>query len=104
MGKLILCRGKRTERPYVLQGTGYRIYSIEELCHYIYNNIYSIDETLFTDSLIDWIGTELCLPERAEKGVSLRQGVQTIRPCWQWSYATLTIIRNRKLEASVSCR
>jgi tetratricopeptide (TPR) repeat protein len=74
MGKLILCRGKRTERPYVLQGTGYRIYSIEELCHYIYNNIYSIDETLFTDSLIDWIGTELCLPERAEKlEISLRQ-------------------------------
>lgn len=67
MGKLILCSGKRTERPYVLPASDYRIYSIEELCYYIYNNIYSIDESLFTDSLIDWIGTELCLTDRAEK-------------------------------------
>lgn len=75
MGKLILCSGKRTDRPYVLPATGRRIYSIEELCYYIYNNIYSIDETLFSDSLVDWIGTELCLISRAEKlDVSLRQG------------------------------
>lgn len=75
MGKLILCSGKRTDRPYVLPTTGHRIYSIEELCYYIYNNIYSIDETLFTDSLVDWIGTELGLASRAEKlDLSLRQG------------------------------
>ena len=75
MGKLILCSGKRTDRPYVLPATGHRIYSIEELCYYIYNNIYSIDETLFCDSLVDWIGTELCLISRAEKlNMSLRQG------------------------------
>jgi hypothetical protein len=75
MGKLILCSGKRTNRPYVLPGTGYRIYSIEELCYYIYNNIYAIDETLFSDSLIDWIGTELCLSSRAEKlELTLKQG------------------------------
>lgn len=75
MGKLILCSGKRTDRPYVMPATGERIYSIEELCYYIYNNIYSIDETLFTDSLVDWIGTELCLLSRAEKlEMSLKQG------------------------------
>lgn len=75
MGKLILCSGKRTDRPYVLPAAGHRIYSIEELCYYIYNNIYSIDETLFTDSLVDWIRTELCLISRAEKlEMSLKQG------------------------------
>jgi tetratricopeptide (TPR) repeat protein len=75
MGRLILCSGKRTDRPYVIPATGYRIYSIEELCYYIFNNIYSIDETLFTDSLVDWIGTELCLITRAEKlEMSLKQG------------------------------
>lgn len=67
MGKLILCSGKRTDRPYVMTATGHRVYSIEELCYYIYNNIYFIDESLFSDSLIDWIRTELGLPERAEK-------------------------------------
>lgn len=67
MGKLILCSGKRTDRPYVMPATGHRVYSIEELCYYIYNNIYFIDESLFSDSLIDWIRTELGLFERAEK-------------------------------------
>ncbi len=73
MGKLILCRGRLTDRPYVLPITGYRIYSIEELCYYIYNNIYFINENLFTDLLIDWIKTELCLPERAKKLKSLQR-------------------------------
>lgn len=67
MGKLILCSGKSTNRPYVLPVTGYRIYSIEELCYYIYNNVYFINESLFTSSLIEWIGTELGLESRAEK-------------------------------------
>ncbi len=67
MGKLILCSGKRTNRPYVLPAAGYRIYSIEELCYYIYNNIYFIDEFFFSVSLVDWIGNELGLLERAEK-------------------------------------
>lgn len=73
MGKLILCSGKRTDRPYVLPFSGERIYSIEELCYYIYNNVYFIDETMFTVSLIDWIGKELCLTDRAEKLETLKK-------------------------------
>lgn len=75
MSKLILCSGKRTERPYVMPVTGQRVYSIEELCYYIYNNIYFIDESLISDSLIDWIRTELCLPDRARKlELAIKQG------------------------------
>ncbi|HPU63676.1 MAG TPA: hypothetical protein PK304_05940, partial [Mobilitalea sp.] len=73
MGKLILCSGRRTDRPYVLPDSGERIYSIEELCYYIYNNIYSIEEAMFTASLIDWIGKELGLAERAEKLYNLKK-------------------------------
>jgi len=67
MGKLILCSGARTKRPYVFTSSGIRIYSIEELCYYLYNHVYLIEEGIFTDSLIDWIGTELKLTDRAEK-------------------------------------
>lgn len=73
MGKLILCSGKRTDRPYVLPGSGERIYSIEELCYYIYNNIYFIDESIFSDSLIDWMEKELCLADRAKKLDTLKK-------------------------------
>ncbi|HWT26688.1 MAG TPA: hypothetical protein VN131_02005 [Mobilitalea sp.] len=67
MGKLILCSGSRTNRPYVFSSTGIRVYSIEELCWYLYNYVYMLDQELFTDSLFDWIGTELKLNDRADK-------------------------------------
>lgn len=67
MGKLILCSGIRTKRPYLFATTGIRVYSIEELCYYISSHIYFIDMEFFTDSLISWIGIELGLTERADK-------------------------------------
>ena len=67
MGNLILCSGERTSRPYVFPSSNFRIYSIEELCYYLYNHVYLIEESLITDSLIDWIGTELKLIERSQK-------------------------------------
>lgn len=67
MGKLILCSGARTNRPYTFPSTGIRIYSMEELCYYLYQHVYLIEEDLFRDSLFDFIEEELKLPERASK-------------------------------------
>lgn len=67
MGKLILCNGVRAKRPYYFANSGVRVYSIEELCYYIYTHMYMIDEINLDDELYDWIDTELNLPERADK-------------------------------------
>ncbi len=67
MGKLILCSGARTKRPYSFPSGGVRVYSMEELCNYLFHHIYLVEEALFGDSLIDWIQSELQLPERAAK-------------------------------------
>jgi hypothetical protein len=67
MGKLILCSGARTKRPYGFASTGIRVYSIEELCFYLFHHVYLIEEEMFSESLIEWIKTELKLTERAEK-------------------------------------
>ena len=67
MGKLILCSGVRTTRPYGFAATGDRVYSMEELCFYLFHHTYLIDDELLNDHLIDWIGYELKLGERAEK-------------------------------------
>lgn len=66
-GKMILCSGVRALRPYYFVAGGIRVYSIEELCYYLYNYIYMIDEIGLGDELFDWIGTELNLPERADR-------------------------------------
>ncbi|MFR2513182.1 MAG: hypothetical protein ACLS9K_15865 [Lachnospira eligens] len=50
MGKIILCRGQRTDKPYVTPQTDIKLYSAEELCYYIYNNIYLIGQDLIDDN------------------------------------------------------
>lgn len=71
MGKLIICNGKQATRPYYIKLTNSRIYSIEELCYFLYHNIDMIDEDFFQESLITWISEELNLTERADKLLEL---------------------------------
>ena len=67
MTRLILCSGKRAKTPYHFKMTGVTIYSIEELCYYLYENIYMVTEELFTLSLCEFMEKELGLAERAIK-------------------------------------
>ena len=39
MGSLILCHSKRAKRPYEISRVHMRIYTIEELCYYLCNNL-----------------------------------------------------------------
>ncbi|WMJ86323.1 hypothetical protein [Anaerocolumna sp. MB42-C2] len=71
MGKLILCNGNLAEQPYYVKLTDTELYSIEELCYYIYNNIELITEEFFDDTLVHWIHTVLKLEERADKLLKL---------------------------------
>ncbi len=65
MAGLILCRSVYAKRPYYINNMAINIYSLEELCYYIYNNIYLIGTDLFDDGLIKFIGRELEEPELA---------------------------------------
>jgi len=59
MGNYILCQHKRTEHPYYIDNISTNIFSIEELCFYLYHNIYLLDETIINDGLCQWIKEEL---------------------------------------------
>ena len=67
MTRLIICSGRRAEVPYHFKLTGQNIYSIEELCYYIYQNIYMVTEDMFTLELAEFIARDLNLPERGDK-------------------------------------
>ncbi len=66
MGRVILCAGREAGRPYVFAATGDRVSSIEELCHVLYHNAFEIQEELYSEEFIRFIGQELGLGERAE--------------------------------------
>lgn len=66
MQKIIRCTGRLAENPYKVPGTARRLYSIEEICYYVYNNIYSIDIGFFSPDLLAFIENDLDLPETAK--------------------------------------
>ena len=59
MAGLILCRSRYADRPYYISNMSVNVYSLEELCYYLYNNIYLIGTDLFDEGLVDYIEREL---------------------------------------------
>ena len=55
MSGYILCQIKRASLPFYIENISTNIYSIEELCYYLYHNIYLQDETFINEHLCDWI-------------------------------------------------
>jgi tetratricopeptide (TPR) repeat protein len=64
MGNVILCEGKKATVPYVFAYGNVAIFTIEELCWYIYNNIEAVAEEINDFRIADFIAGELGLPER----------------------------------------
>jgi hypothetical protein len=79
LGRLILCSGEKAEHPWKVPEDDIRLYSIEELCYYIYNHIYSISEDFFTLELAEWIEKELRLPEVGQKLAGLVKNQNTCK-------------------------
>lgn len=63
----ISCEGRVADTPYEMPFLGHRVYSLEELCYVIYNNIYSINAEFFQLSLAKWLRHETDHHELADK-------------------------------------
>lgn len=61
--ELFYCLGKLSQTPYFLSGLGVNIYSMDELCYYLYENAYILDNDLFDIRLCDCIRDNFELPE-----------------------------------------
>ncbi len=66
MGRLLLC-GKEAENPYEVEELDLRLYTIEELCYYIYHNVALLKDDFIDDRLVGFIRRELALPDIADK-------------------------------------
>lgn len=72
MSTVILCNGNYAKTPYCLTADDIRLFSVEEVCFYIYKNAFFLQEDFFSDSLIEWIKTELNLPVFANELLMFR--------------------------------
>lgn len=85
MSTMILCRDKLAVNPLYVSYSDVRLYSVEELCYYIYNNIYIITGNFISDELIHFLRYETkdtALADRVElmkkSGASLAAILVTI--------------------------
>ena len=72
MSTVILCNGNYAQNPYCPVADDIRLFSVEEVCFYIYKNAFFLQEDFFCDALIEWIRTELGLPAYANELILLR--------------------------------
>lgn len=63
----IYCSGSIASQPYTIKNNGLNIYTIEELCYYLYNNLYEIDDNFVNRSLCTFINDELKMPILSQK-------------------------------------
>lgn len=63
----ILCRTKPADTPFYIENISTNIYSIEELCFYLYNNLYLVDDTILNKKLCSWLQNDLGLQTLAKK-------------------------------------
>lgn len=62
-----LCQIKPAVKPYFIEAIGTYIYSIEELCFYLYNNMYLLDQSIINEDLCIWLRDELGLKRLAKQ-------------------------------------
>ena len=79
MGKLIQCSSPLAFTPYHFRLTDTNVYSMEEVCYYIWHNIYMIQEEVFDREFVMWIEKELHMEETSHKLACLIQDHKNLK-------------------------
>ena len=66
MSRVILCTGKTARKPYVLKSSGVRVYTIEELCYCLRDQLDMLDEGVIDREMALFIRDELGFAERGD--------------------------------------
>lgn len=67
MSQYLLALGFQVENPYHIEQMNLSVFSIEELCYYLYHNIYLVDNTVVNEKLYFWLEKELQMKPLADQ-------------------------------------
>ena len=67
MGSLILCHEQHAAHPYEITRIHCKIFTMEELCYYLCNNLYLIDYTIMNEQLCGWLEEDIGKRELADQ-------------------------------------
>lgn len=67
MSDIYLCIGTLSKTPYFLSGLGVNIYSMDELCYYLVQNAFVLDNDIIDIKLCDFMRDDLKMEELSNK-------------------------------------
>ncbi len=67
MARVVLCAGNRSRVPLRLHNVNQNLYSVEEICFYLFHHAATAEDYLTEDALADYFERELALPSVAER-------------------------------------
>ena len=59
MGELLYCHEPIAALPYYVEGIGMNLYSMEELCYYIMENTFLLDNFFLREELGTWVEIQM---------------------------------------------
>lgn len=62
-----LCQTKKAKNPYFIENISTNVFTMEELCFYMSQNLYLLDDTILNGRLIQWLKDELGLAALSRK-------------------------------------
>jgi len=125
MSTVILCNGNYAQTPYCLTAEDIRLFSVEEVCYYLYKNAFFLQEDFFCDALLDWMRNELGLTSFADNLLLLRSKEEALFRSIEYLFLatgyytetevekvkaimsegnSLSVEERRKMRADVYCR
>jgi len=67
MSNVLLCQGALAKNPYYVKEACIYLYSVEELCYFIYHYAYILDDTFVNNKLVSWMKDEINMEDLAAK-------------------------------------
>lgn len=67
MSRVYLCLGKTAEDPWYFERSRVHVYTVEELCYFIKENIWLLPEGTCSSQLADWVGEQCGLSALRDK-------------------------------------
>lgn len=67
MSNVLLCQSALAKNPYYVKEACVHLYSVEELCYFVYHYAYILDDSFVSQKMADWLRAELGLEKLASK-------------------------------------
>lgn len=93
-----LIENRKAKKPFIQETVGVRIFTLEELCFCMKQNLYLLDHTWICEALFDWLKKELNERELSESLKQIYQKTKDVYRCAEYIFVYSGLYTETELE------